>query len=208
MTKPDVIIPWNGKADRKQAYEMTKKYWETLGYNVITGYSRNKIWSKGLACDKGVKKSHSRVIIICDADIVCQPELVEKAVSMIEQKKAALVIPFTRLHNLDQDFRVVRTRQFRGRAGGCCVMLRSTYDAVGGIDPRFIDWGGEDWALCWAVETLVGRVCTLEGEAWHYYHPEPAGKHWVGKPPNYELYHKYMIARTSKRKMQELVEER
>jgi hypothetical protein len=50
-------------------------------------------------------------------------------------------------------------------------MLRSTWENVGGVDPRFVGWGGEDIAFGWALDTLAGPHTNLGAPLYHLWHP-------------------------------------
>ncbi len=51
------------------------------------------------------------------------------------------------------------------------IMPREAFETVGGADPRFRGWGGEDHSLMHAVDTLWGRHKTLSGHVMHLWHP-------------------------------------
>lgn len=56
--------------------------------------------------------------------------------------------------------------------GGCVVVSREGFDAVGGYDERFIGWSFEDRAFAYSLETMYGRAPRIAGPLYHLWHPE------------------------------------
>jgi len=195
-----VIIPYNGEPSRRWQYDLTRAYYTHLGYDVLTGCCDG--WSKGCAVASVIGQAGER-FAVCDADLLVAPQLLTQAFG----SEAALTIPFSRVLNLDERGDVQKIRQRFDWAGGCWVLDRRTYDAVGGIDPRFEGWGGEDESFCRAVKILVGPVLLLEGDAWHLPHPPHPRKHTWKRTPSYRLYMRYRAA-TRREQMLKLIGER
>lgn len=54
----------------------------------------------------------------------------------------------------------------------CAVAVsRSTWDAAGGFDERFVGWGHEDSGFHLACETVSGNILRVEGNTFHLWHP-------------------------------------
>jgi len=51
------------------------------------------------------------------------------------------------------------------------VLPREAFEAVGGMDPRFRGWGGEDVAFLRALDTLWGRHLNMASSVFHLWHP-------------------------------------
>lgn len=51
------------------------------------------------------------------------------------------------------------------------IMSRSAFETVGGWDPRFTGWGGEDHAAMAAMDTLYSPHKTLSSAVFHLWHP-------------------------------------
>jgi len=103
---------------------------------------------------------------------------------------------------------------------GIQIMPREAFEEVGGWDPRFRGWGGEDHAAMRAVDTLYWRHKTLPGQLLHIWHPmlRPQGTddwvHWrervwanqTSSGANDELAGKYYGATGDAKRMRKLVE--
>lgn len=55
--------------------------------------------------------------------------------------------------------------------GGPRAIPRALWERVGGFDPRFIGWGGEDTAFAHCCRILAGPSGRLPGVLWSLYHP-------------------------------------
>jgi hypothetical protein len=65
------------------------------------------------------------------------------------------------------------------------IMPREAYMMVGGMDPRFRGWGGEDITLVRVVDTLYGRHRTTDNQVftlWHHANGNALLRMWAGQP--------------------------
>lgn len=62
----------------------------------------------------------------------------------------------------------------KGHMFGAMVQVhpREAFEATGGMDERFIGWGGEDISFVRAVDTLFGRHRSLNYPVMHLWHPQ------------------------------------
>lgn len=101
------------------------------------------------------------------------------------------------------------------------IMSREAFDEVGGWDPRFRGWGGEDHAAMCAMDTLYSPHKTLLGPIFHLWHPtidpkmvdpKNTGRHrmWAGQKADHtndRLSHRYYWANRHPLRMRNLVNE-
>lgn len=183
-----VIIPFAGDCPHR----LTNLRWmvERYGadYPVTVAEGDSAAWSKGAAVDPVVQASDADVLVIADADCVVRKNDLRWAIS--EARRHGWASPHSRVYRLDEDtsarFRaagrlpaeVVLDRKPTNAvpAGGVVVMRRDAYDLVGGFDPRFIGWGGEDSALSLMLGRLVYPFAHEGDERpmWHLWHPPAA----------------------------------
>lgn len=93
------------------------------------------------------------------------------------------------------------------------MLPREAFEFVGGMDPRFRDWGGEDVSFMRAVDTLWARHHTSNNPVYHLWHPRHGNayteRHWAkGKPQNNDwLSNMYTFRIGRPDAMRELVDE-
>ena len=57
-------------------------------------------------------------------------------------------------------------------ASGLCILNRKTFEITGGMDERFLGWGGEDDAFDCLCQTLGGISCfSTNDRIYHLWHP-------------------------------------
>ena len=86
---------------------------------------------------------------------------------------------------------------------------------VGGMDPRFRGWGGEDVSFMRAVDTMWGKHKSTDNDVLHLWHPKIPGRYqltrqWQGQPRpemNNLLAGRYHEATGNLEKMRALLEE-
>lgn len=173
-------------------------------------------WSKGRAVNRAVERSSGRQLVIADSDLYVDPDALMRALLMLVCG-APWVVPYTTVLRLDErstvrvlagfsDARVVHGRRHKGPAGGGIVVLtRDAFDQVGGIDPRFTMWGGEDISFGRALDTLVGPHVRLDGTVWHLWHePMPRYPGRRASPSNERLAGLYLDAEGNRDEMERL----
>lgn len=186
----EVIIPWSHAAtyDRHRAFDHVHDWYREHDYSVRTNPCPVDPWAKGAAVDAAVKLSPARVLVIADADVLVPVEALQRSVLAVTCG-AAWSQPHGEVFRLSQDTtarvytealpgrprwlprRALANRQHTGpHGGGIVVLTRDAYDTVGGIDPRFVGWGGEDISFARALDTLVGPCLRFDAPMWHFWH--------------------------------------
>lgn len=190
-----LIIPWRGTDPaREAAFDFVARHLcHVLEPDaVIVADDPHDTFNRGRALNAGVERSGAGpddVLVFADADLWVPGTALESALTLVDG--ASYVVPFDRLVALDgpTSVRVIEGRAYphqlwgddaleyrweRRSTGGCNVLRRSTFDAVGGFDPRFAGWGGEDGAWDAAVTALVGPASYVHAEAVHLHHAHDA----------------------------------
>lgn len=186
----DVIVPaaaWDDPA-RLAARQWTVAWWQDRGYHVTVAELADRPWSKGAAVNDAIAASTARVIVVADADVFTASDQIDKAVKLAAGGQWC--VPFDTVRRLDPPSTaevLARPPALTERpthrnlaqpphdalpGGGIIAAHANLWSAVGGFDPRFVDWGGEDYALGLAMRTLQGAPArTLPGDLWHLWHP-------------------------------------
>lgn len=229
-----VLVPLrvDGDVHRMAAWDHVRHHyarehpeWEIVpGYVPLAEDGSQGPWSKGAALRDARGKARGTVFVIADADSIVDPTALEDAVDLVASGEAGWVQPYTWVRRFDE--RTTRhlyeqralpkhPRYERGayksvRGGGVVVTTAKAYDVVGGVDPRFIGWGGEDIAFGFMLDALASPSRTLDGDLAHLWHPHAAGK-TRNRPPtpaSAALLDRYRQARQNPDTLRALLAER
>ncbi len=210
---------------------------------IIIGKSKGEVFSKTEAVNHAAKRAKGRVFVILDSDTYMRPEIIKQCADNIDKAvkrgQALWYIPYRHLYRLTQvagravlDSDPLFPVQFpqppfeedilnshgsmHGHRFGALIQImpREAFFAVGGMDPRFRGWGGEDVAFVRAVDTLYGSHKTTANDVLHIWHPTIGSNHknrmWEGQTkhfPNMNLVSRYNRATGDAGRMRVLVDE-
>jgi GT2 family glycosyltransferase len=169
----------------------------------------NATFNRGRALNAGVRGAGGDALILADADLWVPSAALRYAVSVVAEY--GMVVPFDHLVGLDH---VATERVYeavsapdsvwpdeaveldwrRRSVGGCNIMRRSVFEAVGGFDERFEGWGSEDLAFEAAVSTLGGPVGWVPARAVHLWHPTDPSRGTELPEANARLAEEYQLA--------------
>lgn len=165
------------------------------------------------------------MLIVADGDVLAPPARLREAVALVAVGAAPWAIPYSQVHRLLRRSSEAFMREGRSapehgpferppytgtEGGGIVVLPTATWDDVGGVDPRFTGWGGEDLAFGWTLRTLHGTPTRTAGALLHLWHPHAAGGP-RNRPPDRgsaALLERYRRARDDPAAMRALIAER
>ena len=203
---------------RRAARDWVSARWEAAGFRVTVAEGAGA-WSKGAAVNPTVAASDAELVIVADADSWVTLEATEKACEQAEARGWAM--PHSTVKRLS---RAGTTAVYRGEVdiskarmerspypalpgGGILMVRRDVWDTIGGFDPRFVGWGGEDHAVGLALATLSGPVSRRRvAPLWHLWH-QPSPNNRRPSPESRRLDERYRKARNNPQAMRELVKE-
>lgn len=185
----EVIIPAAGwdDATRVAARAWIVRWWQVRNCRVTVAGLAQEPWSKGAAVNDAISSSTADVIVVADADSFVST----KAVGRMIRKAGVVgwVTPFDRVSRLDSastavllgcdpaqverpPVKVLVQKPHNALPGGGIIAAhRDIWNTVGGFDPRFTDWGGEDYSLGVAMRTMTNAAPTIfPGDLWHLWH--------------------------------------
>lgn len=216
-----VIIPVGGEdPNRLESLEWVTNRYKALHPDWEIHHGRcDGEWSKGAAVADGVARTDADVLVIADGDSFV-PDLAPAVRAVVNGEP--WVVPHEMVYRLGRNTSrrvldganpVARRdgcdrHPYKGPPGGGIVVLsREAYETVGGIDPRFLGWGGEDVSFGWALRTLVGRERRFSDPLFHLWHPHAAPL-LRGSPESEALVARYEAATGIPRLMRALVQRR
>ena len=157
-------------------------------------------FSKSVAVNNAARKAKGDVFVIVDADGYVSADAVlhcaEKIREARENRHRLWYVPYRQFYRLTEDatIRVLESDPSdpyihpTPPSGDCIldtsgsqhghwygamiqIMPREAFYDIGGWDPRFRGWGGEDHAAMRAMDTLYWRHKTLPIQVLHLWHP-------------------------------------
>jgi len=186
-----VVIPFAPCADphREAACQHVVDWLRPLGWPIVVEEADpQEPWSKGAIVDRAVQRTETAGLVISDADVLVHHAAIATCATAVVAGWA-WAIPHSDVYRLSPRMTLdVLSHATKGpshflggaqlerrphaapRGGGIVVVSRESYDLVGGIDPRFVGWGGEDISFGRALDTLAGPAFTLREPMWHLYH--------------------------------------
>lgn len=212
--KVSVLIPFSSQdAARRRNFEYVHSLYRSRGWEVLVGECEGE-WSKGVALADAFSRATHDVLVIADADCIVEDEVLDRAIDMVREG-IPWVMPHANTYRLDQnltrnlldgvDIGRRGARRHAAVGGGIVVCSREAWEKVGGIDPRFFGWGGEDISFGRALQTLCGELVQLNGRLLHLWHKPHNPRR--GTPASEELAGRYLMANGDVEAMSALVNE-
>lgn len=182
----DVIIGHGLDDDphRLRARTFIAGMYESQGYRVHLAQCPTRAWSKGAAINPVAEQTSGEILVLADADSFVAPEHLERAIGQARTNGWAMPHSVVRRLDRESSDRVIRGIPGRQRlersaypalpGGGILIVTREAWDMVGGFDPRFRGWGGEDHCIGLALRCLTGNEINSRRMAplTHLWHPE------------------------------------
>lgn len=186
-----ILVPRrDDNGPRDALWEWTRAWWEAKQSHmpIIEGYHVDGLFNRSAAVNRAARLAGDwDVAVIIDADVVCNPERVRKAVQ-IANETGMMVLPHTVRKDLSPTGSTKVRRGFDGSwdrfvareysvenghpsVSSVVVVPRRLWDEVGGFDEQFRGWGYEDTAFAAACQTFGGDIVRMDGEVWHLWHP-------------------------------------
>lgn len=216
---------------------------ELPGVEIIVGSSTRTPFSKTEAVNDAARRARGQIFVILDSDAYLRGRIIRHCATRIEQAlqrgERLWYMPYRHLYRLTETatetilccdprspprferglprsiLETPRSAAYGHRYGAMIqIMPREAFNLVGGMDPRFAGWGGEDVAFLRALDTLYCPHRTLTASIFHLWHPaigsSPLSKRWKDQPragSNSKLTYRYFLAQARPEDMRALVDE-
>jgi len=173
-----VCIPWRPSRSRKAAFKRVLDFWAMFGWPIVTADSDTEVFSLAQARNNAVRQAETDVVVIADADTLCDPLNILRAVA----EPVGVCWPFTKYRIIDRKYLDTPLHELAGvpfintwdgdgvaGVGGCLVATKSEFARLGGQPPEFVGWGWEDTSFTAVVGTL-SQVKRLVGHVYSFEH--------------------------------------
>jgi GT2 family glycosyltransferase len=187
------IIPFKAcNNERDTIFEWVKKRISILyplAEKIVCDY-RVEPFSRGRAINTGAKKATRDILVLLDADIIFDENVINNAIKLLEN--SSWVIPFTqyctitapdseRILKQKPDVILETTKPFKAcvfnhTLGAINIIRRADFLKIGGFDERLLGWGFDDNVFAHKADVLLGKHTRLEGNIYHLYHS--ANRNW------------------------------
>ncbi|MFD1038934.1 galactosyltransferase-related protein [Virgibacillus byunsanensis] len=186
MESVSIIIPISKNIEsRDKSFKWVKAFYEKMfpEYELCIGASDEQPFPKAKVINKAVKESNGDILVIADADLIYDPNLLKESIKKLDSH--AWVIPFRKVLNISKEstqklleeepqwpipIPVDTKKRPHAAMGGINIVPRELFDAVCGFDERFVGWGGEDDAFAASLNSLCGYVKRMDGTLYHLWH--------------------------------------
>lgn len=207
-----ILYPWRSdNGPRQQIFDwvLTRSHKLFPDAEVIVADDNSPDFSRAGSRNEAARQATGEVFLFADADTVFSREQIERGLSLI-RRGAPWVLPYGSLeyYNLTRehsrqllecppDVQLHKPIEWEHRLeswAGAVMVPRQAFEQICGYDERFNGWGGEDNALRFALDIVVGGHTRLAFEniqhVWHPRGDDFAGNEW---PANRMLMRKYQI---------------
>ncbi len=210
---------------------------------ILVGRNDDRVFSKTRAVNNGVRRSRGKIIAMIDADCYMDAAVIQDCVDQLLESMSRGIprwfIPYRSLYRLTDAYSetILRSDPLRpytipsppaagdvedsggslhGRRYGALITIypREAFDLVGGMDWRFVGWGGEDISWARALDTLYAKHKTTDNDVTHLWHDKIGGDYatrtWAGQGTNKAngyLAMRYSQATGDRVRMRSLVDE-
>ena len=142
-----------------------------------------RAFSRSLGFNEGVKRADGDVYLLVDNDCIIDPTLVRGFLSGDRYPYFEAVLPYDFFYDLTEEetleafitgiFEGGEKRHWREEpgVGGAMLITKDAYRKIGGFDPQFFGWGGEDDAFYSKCTRLLAMVRADEYHLYHLNHP-------------------------------------
>lgn len=189
-----IAVPWRPDgAWRDRLWAWCKPAWDETGWPIVQATGPAGPFNRSAAVNTCANGDWD-VLLIVDADIVRPPiAQLDRAIRLAE-RTGQLVVAYERRLNLTSQvtrrlvngWTVDPTSHVQtvldGSLSSVVVVPRRLWDAVGGMDERFIGWGCDDTAFHHACATIGEGWHRVPGDVWHLWHERQPERQRGGQP--------------------------
>jgi len=233
MNKPKIslLIPFRNLEQRLDQFAWLEQRWRSLGDDfevVVSEDDGLDPFSRSVGVNNAYKESTADILAVVDADLWLDPQIFLDAVDFITNNPNSWVRPCTDVYRIKKEVTEEIIKQdpvsqfptiteedcerISVAVGGVCVFSRGQFETVGGMDPRFRGWGGEDNAWNTVMDKKFSRAQRWHKDLYHLWHPRNKDENGMPTYPgqtkrNSDLVLEYQVAAKSHITLDKLISE-
>jgi glycosyltransferase involved in cell wall biosynthesis len=214
VTAVSLAIPWREQPSRIAAFEHVTEYFLTLldaagiDTELVISDSEGEQFNLAEARNRGVHAAAHDVVLLVDADAIAPRDTVLEALSAAEVDHLThycfdgFVYPDAATSRMLLDGMQLEITGGSPHESSVMALTKHAYWTAGGMDERFVGWGGEDNAFRAATDTMNGDSWWHHGTAYALWHDSPGRQ---ASPENLALVARYRAAWKDRTAMHKLI---
>jgi hypothetical protein len=220
-----ILMPWRGDDPwRLKLKDWVVKRWRALlpDAEILEGAGPlHGPFNRSAAINEAFRKSSGKILVIADADTATNVEALRQAIYLTAI--AGIALPYAAYFNLREpeteailaekpDALLSMPGSWEHRlmdsVSGIFAIMRDGFEAAGGFDEHFVEWGAEDRAFELAVSTLWRNTGRVSAHVIHLWHPAPESARFRNPhmQANEARYNLYLKAKGDEQAMRKLIE--
>jgi hypothetical protein len=184
-----LLIPFDSDdPERIRVFDWVLTRWSLLfdGWEIVVGGGGMDPFSRSAARNEAFDMSTGDILVVSDADTICESQTVIKALRALDQG-APWVVAHDRYYSLTREYTNRLLSQSPSTPlmhpfesdwimhacslAGVLVIPRAAWERVGGYNEEFIGWGFEDNEFAARLDQHWGRHVRGRGPMLHLWHP-------------------------------------
>jgi predicted glycosyltransferase involved in capsule biosynthesis len=229
--KISLLIPFRSNGERSAQFDWLQEKWNFLGSDfeiIVSEDDGLDPYSKTIAINNAYKKSTAEILAMVDADVWLDPQILLDAAAFITSNPNSWIRPCTDVYRIkktktkeiisgDPSFSFPEITQkdcerVSVAVGGVFVFSKKQFETLGGMDPRFRGWGGEDNAWTIIMNKKFSYSQRWNKNLYHLWHPREKDSNgrvisFGQTTDNLELVSEYRVAVANKTLTNNLIAE-
>lgn len=178
------VIPYSDRGGRRKGFEYVKN-WATEKFETVLTPQQpaTDVFNKCKLINQAVAgRADDEILVLLDADSVVTDQQLQDSAQAMQKAPKSIVKPFTDALYLNRDntervlekgheIKFDQAKRAHRSDGGLTMLRKFQYDAIGGHDERYTEWGWEDTQFIAQARNCGIDVIYIEGSMLHLWHP-------------------------------------
>lgn len=194
LKKFAAVIPYCDRGGRRRGFEYVRK-WAKEKFEIVLTPEQpaDEVFNKSRLINQAVfPLPDDTTVVLLDADSLVSDESLAKAVEAFNKAPNSIIKPFTDaiylsrnnteiVHENGHDQEFDQERRAHRSDGGITILSKIQYDAIGGHDERYTEWGWEDTQFIAQARNIGIDIIYIDGVMLHLWHPRNPNRNMGNK---------------------------